>query len=138
MVFMIEKLNFLLGWFGLIYLSFVSWIVFSNFIKSGNVLFILSVISSVILYFLLGILYSFRFVRADGYHLMIPDEVNDIRDDVGVFCTVMISAVFGYYIDSLVIGFIIATIVVFFIRAVVIPKRPKTKKFKVKITLEIN
>ncbi len=63
---------------------FVSWGFFYNFTKSGGVLLVLSAISAIILYFLLGILYSYRFLKEnDGYYLTIPEDTN-VGDSAGV------------------------------------------------------
>jgi hypothetical protein len=115
-------LNLLLNWIGVVYLMLVSWDFFYNFTKSGGILLVLSAISAVILYFLLGILYSYRFLKEnDGYCLAMSKDA-DVRDSAGVFWTAILSAIFGYSTNSIFVGFIIAVIVVFLIRATVMPK----------------
>ena len=135
---MYETLDFLLDWIGVIYLILISWCFFYNFTESGGILLVLSVISAVILYFLLGILYSYRFLKEnDRYHLIMSKDT-DVKDSEGVFWTSILSAVFGYLTNSIFVGFIIAVIVVFLIRTTLIPKRVSSmKKSKVELTLEI-
>ena len=135
---MYETLDFLLDWIGVIYLILISWCFFYNFTESGGIVLVLSVISAIILYFLLGILYSYRFLKEnDRYHLIMSKDT-DVRDSAGVFWTAILSVVFGYITNSILIGFIIAVIVVFLIRTTLIPKRVSSmKKSKVELTLEI-
>ena len=135
---MYETLDFLLDWIGVIYLILISWCFFYNFTESGGILLVLSVISAVILYFLLGILYSYRFLKENNEYHLIMSKDTDVRDSAGVFWTAILSAIFGYLTNSVFAGFIIAVIVVSPIRTTLIPKRVRSmKKSKVELTLEI-
>ena len=125
-------------WIGVIYLILISWCFFYNFTESEGIVLVLSVISAIILYFLLGILYSYRFLKENNEYHLIMSKDTDVKDSEGVFWTSILSAVFGYLTNSVFAGFIIAVIVVFLIRTTLIPKRVSSmKKSKVELTLEI-